>query len=360
MSAAEWKMIALEEAIEFRNGKSPPDRRYTGLNPIFGGNGIIGYTEKSNSDFETIAVGRVGAYCGNVYYYKGKCWVTDNAIIGKINSSYDGLFLFYLLKMIDLNSYRSGSSQPLINQSILNSIQVKIPPLPTQTRIAAILSALDDKIELNRRTNVTLEATAQVIFKEWFVDFRFPGATGEMKDSELGAIPKGWGIGRIGDLVTISSGKGLKKDQLKDDGFPVLGANGRIGFSERFLYNEELILTGRVGTLGTFQLVNYKVWISDNVLILKPIDKVNYHYVYFWMKTIDFANLNRGSTQPLVTKTDLENQPVIIPENALLHEFNRVCRSMFMSISTLIQQETTLSQIRDILLPKLMSGEIEV
>ena len=79
MSSGEWRTISLEEAIEFRNGKSSPERRATGSNPVFGGNGIIGRTEESNSNFEAIVVGRVGAYCGSVYYHKGKCWVTDNA-----------------------------------------------------------------------------------------------------------------------------------------------------------------------------------------------------------------------------------------------------------------------------------------
>ena len=127
MSREGWIDTQLGVAIEFRNGKSSPDRKEHGENPVFGGNGIIGYTSESNSDEETIILGRVGAYCGSVYFNKGKCWVTDNAIIGKVKENHDGKFLFYLLKNIDLNDQRSGSSQPLINQSTLNALNVKLP-----------------------------------------------------------------------------------------------------------------------------------------------------------------------------------------------------------------------------------------
>jgi len=261
----------------------------------------------------------------------------------------------------------TGSTFPNVSSQQLNNLTIEVPDLRTQRRIAAILSALDEKIELNRQINAALEAIAQEIFKEWFVDFRFPGSTGEMQcvgvgsePAPTGPIPKNWQVGRLGDLVNISSGKGLKKDQFKDNGFPVLGANGRIGFSDDFLFDEELILTGRVGTLGTFQLVSGKVWISDNVLILKPIKNENYHYAYFLLKTINFENLNRGSTQPLVTKTDLVNQTSLIPSNELLDRFNLICRSLFSGVSISNQQIATLVNIRENLLPKLMSGEIEV
>ncbi|MCX5843789.1 MAG: restriction endonuclease subunit S, partial [Deltaproteobacteria bacterium] len=149
MSREGWIDTQLGVAIEFRNGKSSPDRKEQGENPVFGGNGIIGYTNKSNSDEETIILGRVGAYCGSVYFHSGKCWVTDNAIIGKVKENYDGKFLFYLLKNIDLNDHRSGSSQPLINQATLNALNVRLPKdKDTQRCIADVLSALDGTIEL--------------------------------------------------------------------------------------------------------------------------------------------------------------------------------------------------------------------
>jgi len=219
---------------------------------------------------------------------------------------------------------------------------------------------LDDKIELNRQTNATLEAIAQAIFKEWFVDFDFPGATGEMVESEMGMIPKGWRAGKVEDFVKISTGKGLHKNEFIERGYPVLGANGLIGYTGNYLLDEEVILTGRVGTLGTFQLVNERVWISDNVLILQPIDKEKYYFSYFWLKTINFRNLNRGSTQPLVTKTDLSNQQLLIPDPITLLMFDMICRSLYNHFNNNKQQSFTLTTIRDTLLPRLINGEIPV
>jgi len=123
--------------------------------------------------------------------------IVDNNMASAVpnKSIVDPIFFYYLLLTIDFNKISLGSALPYLNFSDLEQISVRIPPLTTQREIAEILSALDDKIELNHQTNATLEAIAQAIFKEWFVDFNYPGATGEMVESELGPIPKGWRVG---------------------------------------------------------------------------------------------------------------------------------------------------------------------
>lgn len=276
-------------------------------------------------------------------------------------------FLYYYLSQETITNYLNGIAEtstttfPAFRPEVLSDLEIMIPEDEiTQRRIAEILSVLDDKIELNRQTNATLEAIAQAIFKEWFVNFNFPGATGKMVDSELGMIPKGWRAGKLIDCVDIRSGKGLKHTEFTKTGYLVLGANGPIGYTDQYLVDEQVILTGRVGTLGTFQLVNKKVWISDNVLIIRPIKKEFYYPLYFCLKLIDFQNMNRGSTQPLVTKTDLLNQPLIIPETSLVWKYDKLCRALFNQIDTNQLETTYLTNIRDALLPKLMTGEIEV
>ena len=219
--------------------------------------------------------------------------------------------------------------------------------------------------------NKTLEAIGQAIFKHWFVDFEFPNEEGKpykssggemVYNGELGKeIPKGWRVGKLGELVFISTGKGLKRDEFVENGiYPVLGANGELGRTNKFLFNENLILTGRVGTLGTVYLIRGKVWISDNVLILKPRFPESYYYSYFTLKTFDFQSLNRGSTQPLITQTDLKNQFVINPGNQILNKFHNLCLSLFEKFYKNELQIQTLSSLRDSLLPKLMSGKIRV
>ena len=311
-----------------------------------------------------ILFGKLRPYFRKVFRPKfdGVC-STDIWVI-KAKKDFDQGFLFYFLanqSFIDAcNNGSSGTRMPRADWDHLSETEWELPPLSKQRRIAEILSALDDKIELNRQTNTTLEAIAQAIFKEWFVDFDFPGATGEMVESEMGMIPKGWRAGKVEDFVKISTGKGLHKNEFIERGYPVLGANGLIGYTGNYLLDEEVILTGRVGTLGTFQLVNERVWISDNVLILQPIDKEKYYFSYFWLKTINFRNLNRGSTQPLVTKTDLSNQQLLIPDPITLLMFDMICRSLYNHFNNNKQQSFTLTTIRDTLLPRLINGEIPV
>lgn len=291
-----------------------------------------------------------------------KATIVDNNMASAVSkkSIIDPIFLYYLLLTIDFNKISSGTALPYLNFSDLEQIPVEIPPLSTQHRITKILCSLDDKIELNRQTNATLEAIAQAIFKEWFVDFNYPGATGEMVDSELGPIPKGWNMDNLGGFTTVSSGKGLKRTEFTDEGYPVLGANGQIGSTNNYLLDGEVILTGRVGTLGTLQLINKKVWISDNVLIITPKEHFYYHYMYFWLKTIDFQNLNRGSTQPLITKTDLLNLLILRPKLSVLIDYDRICRGLFTLLENNNNEAGILSNIRDHLLPKLMSTKVDL
>ena len=263
----------------------------------------------------------------------------------------------------------SGGTRQALTKTMIESFNISFTGLEEQSSIASILSSLDSKIELNEQMNKTLEAIGQAIFKHWFVDFEFPNekgkpyksSGGEMVDSELGEVPKGWEVGKYEDLVTISTGKGLKREKfIENGGFPVLGANGELGRTDNYLFDEKLILTGRVGTLGTIYLVKDKVWISDNVLISKPKFDEAYYYAYFIIKAFDFKSLNRGSTQPLVTQTDLKNQRVTVPDKRILKLFHEVCLQLFDKIYLNNTNSKNLSKIRDSLLPKLMSGKIRV
>lgn len=162
----------LGEYLTFKNGKKSPDRDDNGCFNVFGSNGKIGKTHIANSDKNTIVIGRVGSYCGSVHFSDEKCWVTDNAIACVAKSNEPADFWFYLLGYLNLNQYRSGSGQPLLNQSILNSIKCSIPSsIESRAKIGHYLLSLDNKITLNCQVNQTLEQMAQVLFKSWFVDF---------------------------------------------------------------------------------------------------------------------------------------------------------------------------------------------
>ena len=206
-----WKTYRLGEITIMRNGKKRPNTQ--GIYPVYGGNGIMDYTDCYNAE-NTIIVGRVGAYCGNVYQSKGKCWVSDNAISVSATELVDSSFLYYLMSSIDFHHHHIGGAQPLMTQDIIGGFEISLPSLEEQRRIAGILGAIDDKIENNRRINTNLELQAQALYKQWFVDFEFPNeegkpyksSGGKMVDSELGPIPDGWSVIGYCDAVDIKGG----------------------------------------------------------------------------------------------------------------------------------------------------------
>jgi type I restriction enzyme S subunit len=242
-----------------------------------------------------------------------------------------------------------------IRGSDLSKIEITVPDLSAQTQIAQILTSLDDKIELNIQMNQTLEAMAQTIFKEWFVNFKFPGFDGEL----VNGLPKGWRNGNFEELTNIKTGKGLKRAEFKSDGiYPVIGANGELGRTDEYLLDDKLLLTGRVGTLGSIKISYGKKWYSDNVLIMKPYEY--FYFTYFNLKAIDMNSLNRGSTQPLVTQTDIKNYLTLIPDEEILLLFEKTVYEIFEKIFFNDIQIQTLTQTRDNLLPRLMSGKIKI
>ncbi len=167
-------MPELEKLANFKNGKALSQKDYTptGKWPVYGSNGVIARTNEVLNEGKVISIGRVGAYCGAVYAIRTKSWVTDNAIIAEPKDGTDYDFLYYLLSSLQLNRTAIGSAQPLLTQSGLKLISIPlIPDHDTQKKIGKILKTIDDKVELNRDTNGTLEKIAQEVFKSWFVNF---------------------------------------------------------------------------------------------------------------------------------------------------------------------------------------------
>ena len=207
--------------------------------------------------------------------------------------------------------------------------------------------------------NHNLEEQAKAIFKSWFVDFE-PFQDGEFIDSELGQIPAGWRIGTFGEIANVSSGKRPKKksdSKSEECMIPLVGASCIMGFTSDYLYNTPIIVTGRVGTHGVIQYFNEKCWPSDNTLV---IQSKYLNFAYFFLKTIDFSSLNRGSTQPLITQSDIKKQPCFIIPHNIISDFEEKLYPIRALIQNNLCENQKLSQLRDTLLPKLMSGEIDV
>ncbi|MCC6550803.1 MAG: restriction endonuclease subunit S [Ignavibacteriaceae bacterium] len=369
----EWKENKLSEFIILGNGKERP--RTEGFIPVFGGNGILGYCDNSNYDGETIIIGRVGAYCGSVYYQNVPVWISDNALAAKPKKGNSAKFFYYYLKKLDLNSYAEGSSHPLITQTLLNSIDISIPSdIKTQTAIAEVLSSLDDKIDLLNRQNKTLEQIAETLFRQWFVE---SSSSGEYV--------------RLGEFVETINGVSYKSSDLnpskiamvslksfdRNGGFRTDGFKEYTGkFKENQIVNEgDLIvahtdITQEAEVIGNPALVlghpNYDkmVYSMDVVKVVPKKHDMSVVFFYYLMKTREFkghceGNAN-GSTVLHLSKNAIPTFEFLKPDVKRVKEFSEHATQIRNKIHLNIHQIRALSDFRDTLLPKLMSGEVRV
>ena len=355
----EWKEDVLGNVLEVKYGKDHK-KLADGQYPVYGSGGLMRYVDSKLYDGPSILIPRKGTL-NNIMFVESPFWTVDTMFWSIINTDkVDPKFLFYSICKRDFASMNVGSAVPSMTVNILNDIQISYPKnIEDQRRIASILSSLDRKIELNNKINADLEEMAQAIFKNWFVDFE-PFKDGKFVDSELGMIPEGWKVGCLGVIAEITSGKRppkKSKDKTKELFIPLIGASDIMGFTSDVLYERPILVIGRVGTHGVVQRFQEKCWPSDNTLV---IESSYYNYVYQLLKGIDYSAINRGSTQPLITQTDVKNTDVIIAPENVLKEYESITSTLFSKHRANIKENSRLSTLRDTLLPRLMSGELEV
>ena len=379
----EWKEVTISDIANLKNGKKRPSE--LGVIPVFGGNGIMEYVNSFNSE-DTIVIGRVGAYCGCVYFSKGKCWVSDNAIAAKAKAGNDNEYLYYLLSSLNLNHHHIGGAQPLMTQDIIGRIEVVVPQKKDdQRRIASILSSLDRKIELNNKINADLEEMAQAIFKNWFVDFE-PFKDGKFVDSELGMIPEGWKVVTLDDLTSkFGTGLNPRKNFVLGHGnnyyvtIKNMGDN-RIYLNDRCdkvddealakinkrskLQKGDLLFSG-IGTIGRVAMVvedplNWNT--SESVFNMHPIDSVSSEFIYLLLLSDIFQQYVRqnaqGGVQQGIRMASLKAFQLAIPDD--LKFFDNLVKPIIAKVKSNDRENDHLSLLRDTLLPRLMSGELEV
>ena len=375
----EWKKCSLGSLMSFKNGKKRPE---TGvLFPVYGGNGILGYADKWNNE-DCVVVGRVGAYCGSVFREKGQCWISDNAISG-ISDNKNIDYLYYLLKSLQLNKRHIGTSQPLLTQEILNNIQVSIPPCTAQNKIATILRSLDDKIELNNRINENLEQQAMMIFKSWFIDNPDASAWQFGTFSELieRTISGDWGkefpSGNNTEMVYCIRGADIPEVRLGNKGkMPtryILPKN----YAAKQLVDGDIVVeisggsptqsTGRAAAISTALLNRYdKGMVCTNFCkALKPLNGYSMYVYHYWQYLYDrgvFFSYENGTTgiKNLDLNGFIETEPIRIAPVELIEKFDIFCQSVFSKVYANGLENERLAELRDTLLPKLMSGELDV
>jgi type I restriction enzyme S subunit len=276
-----------------------------------------------------------------------------------------------------IHGYRDGSVAERLNLPTIRALPVAVPPIQKQRAIAHILGTLDDKIELNRRMNETLEAMARTLFKSWFVDFDPVHAKAEghdpclpqyiadlfpdsFEESELGEVPKGWGVGPLESVLVLQRGFDLPSLQRTPGLYPVLAASGPSGTHNEFMVRGPGVTTGRSGVLGKIFYVHNDFWPLNTSLWVKEFRHSTPAYAFYLLQGFDLGLFNVGSAVPTLNRNHVHNVSVLVPPLEVVEVFDRIATSCLKHQKHNEDQSRTLAALRDSLLPKLISGELRL
>ncbi|KPQ32682.1 MAG: type I restriction enzyme, S subunit [Phormidesmis priestleyi Ana] len=417
---SEWPKVRLGDCVDSCLGKMLDKEKNRGeLFPYLGNKnvrwGSFATNELAQMRFEEHEHERYGLRYGDLVVCEGgepgRCAIWKDEIPGmkiqkalhriRAKKNVDNRFLHYWF----LTSSRNGTLEPHITGTTIKhltgkniaQLEIFLPPLETQKAIAHILGSLDDKIELNRQMNATLEAIAQALFKSWFVDFdpvidnalaagnpipeplqaraearkalgdkrkplpeaiqqQFPSAF-EYSD-ELGWIPEGWRVNKLNSLLDIRYGKDHKN--LDDGKIPVYGSGGIMRFAEKHLYEGEAILIPRKGSLNNLVYLNTKFWCVDTIFYGVPQAVELGHYLYLTLKQYDLVAMNVGSAVPSMTTKVLNDLDFLVPTSLTLSSFNESLEEFRKAQNSFSLNNDSLTRLRDTLLPKLLSGQLRI
>lgn len=304
-------------------------------------------------------VGNAGYYNSSVPYENVR--INSGMVILRSNGKIvDARFLYQILKSEYyrpyFKQYCTGSAQPQLPIKNFSQIYLNVPDIKTQHRIADILSVYDNLIENNQKQIKLLEEAAKRLYKEWFVDLRFPG---HENTKIVDGVPEGWNRGLLKELISVNYGKDHKK--APDDGnIPVYGSGGLMRKCNKSLFSGEAVLIPRKGSLNNIMYVDETFWTVDTMFYATMKQPHTAVFVYFFVKAFDMYSMNIGAAVPSMTAKILDAMDVVIPDKETMEKFDKRAKTYFNKIKTLQGQNDRLKIARDLLLPKLMSGEVEV
>jgi type I restriction enzyme, S subunit len=381
-----WRDTTWGEEVTLNYGKAIRGYQDTiGPYRVYGSNGAVGWHTEMLASGPGVILGRKGAYRG-VRYSSDPFFVIDTAYYLTPKAEMNMRWLYYAVIHHRLGEIDDGSPIPSTTRAAVYVRPLKIPPLCEQEQIADVLGSLDDKIELNRRMNETLEAMAQTIFRDWFVDFgptrrKLDGATdpviimgGLLQDAEraqaiadlfpatLGddGLPEGWSFKPLDESLVLQRGFDLPKSSRTDGLYPVIAASGPSGTHSKFKVVAPGVCTGRSGVLGNVFYVQQDFWPLNTSLWIKAYPNATPLYAYFLLKEIDLLALNAGSAVPTLNRNHVHNRPTVTPPMAAVSAYTGIAEMLMVKSDQAAKECKTLAATRDLLLPKLMSGEIRL
>ena len=383
----EWKEYRLGDFVAFKTGKLNSNAAVeNGSYPFFTCSPeTLRINDYAFDQKAILLAGNNAEGNFNIKYYEGKFNAYQRTyVINPLDDRLDIRFLYYALSVC-LQSFKrisQGTSTKFLTAQILNNFILNIPSLPTQQKIANILSSLDDKIEVNRRINDNLEQQAQALYKQWFVDFEFPNeegnpyksSGGKMIKSEMGEIPEKWHVGALKDIANVIMGQSPNGKSFNENGEGIVFYQGRTEFGSRYpsirLYTTEptrfaepmSVLLSVRAPVGDINIATQRCCIGRGVASIDSKTGDN-SYMYCCLKELrpqlDQYN-GEGTVFGSINRKELEGLPLCIPNAKVIHEFNNLITGIEKQMFNLYQECSNLTTLRDTLLPRLMSGELSV
>lgn len=381
-----WEEKKFKDFIKLNRGFDlPNDRMSNGIYPVIASTNIKGYHNKFKVKAPCVVTGRSGSL-GAVQYVDSDSTPLNTTLYVKDFKKNNPKYVYYFLQTMHLETFNSGAGVPTLNQNHLHGIKVKVPTIPTQTRIADILSAYDDLIENNNRRIELLEKAAQELYKEWFVRFRFPN---HENTKFVNGLPEGWEVKKLGEVVEIKGGKRLPAGVLFSEmktSHPYIRirditTSKFVSLTQDFEYIDDAtykvikkyttntgdILISIVGTIGAVCCVGKSLDganLTENCVKLIDAKLVSKNYIYHFLNSESGkGSINSGvvgATQPKLPIYNISRIKLIIPDKCTCDLFTIKLENIDFHIMNLQQQNQNLKKQRDLLLPRLMSGRLEV
>lgn len=378
---SDWHSKSLGDLLALQRGFDLPSQdRRSGPIPIMGSAGITGFHDKATTKGPGVVIGRSGVgSMGVTSFIDRDFWALNTTLFVTDFKGNDARFIYYLLSSINFRHLDSGSAQASLNRNLVYPVRVVVPPtLDEQKRIAGFLATVESRIDLLRQTNATLESIAQALFKSWFIDFDpvrakaegrepegmdeataalFPA---EFEESALGVIPKGWTAGSVGDLLMLQRGFDLPAAQRTDGPFTVFAASGPHGSHHEAMVSGPGVTTGRSGVIGRVFFSHEDFWPLNTSLWVKEFKRATPAYAFQYLQTMDLKRLNAGSAVPTLNRNHVHAQPAIVPPAGLVERYTDMAMSLLHRVRVNDQHAQRLSELRDTLLPRLISGKLRL
>ncbi|NUY82355.1 restriction endonuclease subunit S [Flavobacterium sp. MAH-1] len=405
MSFNEWAVVRLEDLCsKVTSGGTPNTQKqeyYSGnvpwlktqeitFNRIYKTETFITEEGLNNSSAKwipenSVIVAMYGATAGRIAINKIPLTTNQaccNIILNPSQANYNFIYYHLLSRYEEIAGMAIGGAQPNLNAGVIKDLRIQIPPIETQNKIAEILTTIDDKIENNLATNQTLEEIARTLFKEWFVNFNYPNADGSLKQTEFGEIPENWNVGTLGDIYKTTSGGtpsrnrseyyengdiGWVKSKELNNSF-IIDTEEKIttealkNSSAKLLPKHSVLIAIAGATIGEIGITTQEFACNQNACAFLPNDNYPFTFIYHYLRQSKYDIKSRavGSAQPYISQQALLRFRLIIPPTELVREYHRIIFPLFQKIQDNIQENESLKELRDSLLPKLMSGEIIV